>query len=150
MTLEAANLCRDVRIPELLLEQLTRGQITAPMLLTMAFLYKWSDSRTGKVAYSSGGGLETVTRSTYSDRTFQDAMKRLEAMGWITRRMTRGSKNSYPITIHNYKSLDDNGYVAILNPRRVNATVRQRGRPPWNKATYSTEPSTYCRQAVGA
>jgi len=107
----------DVRIPQLLLEQLSRGEISVSMLLAMTFLYRWSDWKTGIVAHTSAGGLETATRHAYSQRTFQHAMKRLEKMGWITRHIVPGGRGSFAVTIHNYKWVDEDGEVRMLNSK---------------------------------
>lgn len=117
----------DVRIPQHLIDQLRAGEITGSMLTTMTLLYSLANWRTGRVKHISAGGLVTLSSDAYSDRTFQDAMRRLENMGWITRHMVNGSKKDYPVTIHNYKWVCDDsceehkeegaGKVHILNPK---------------------------------
>ncbi len=109
----------DVRIPELLLEQLQRGEITVSMYVTMSLLYKWANWKTGRVQRVCASNLVHATQGAYSDRTYQEAMRRLEEMGWITRHMTPGSRKWYPVTIHNYKWADDAGKIHILNPKEL-------------------------------
>jgi hypothetical protein len=106
----------DVRIPQLLLDQLKAGAVTVSMFLAMTLLYRWSDWRTGVVQHASAGGLHTATARAFSVRTFQSAMKRLEAMGWITRHIVKGSHKDFTVTIHNYKWIDVKGKVRIINP----------------------------------
>jgi hypothetical protein len=141
---------RDVRIPKLLLDQLSRGEIIAPMLLAMTYLHKWSDWKTGRVAHASAGGLHTATSAAYSVRTFQDAMSRLQKMGWITRHIIRGSREDYPVTLHNYKALNDEGEVVILNSRAIVAPERKR-KPQRNKGTSVDSTGDSCaRKAASA
>jgi hypothetical protein len=119
----------DVRIPQFLIDQLKRGEITASMLTTMTLLYSWANWKTGRVRNASAGGLRTASQKAYSERTFSDALKRLEEMGWITRHMIHGSHKDYPITLHNYKWVCDDtceehkkegaGKVHILNPKEL-------------------------------
>ena len=119
----------DVRIPQELIDQLRRGEITGSMLTTMTLLCSLANWRTGRVRYVSAGGLKTLSQGAYCEKTFQDAMQRLEKMGWITRHMTPGSHKDYPVTIHNYKWFCDDtcqkhkkdgaGKVHILNPKEL-------------------------------
>jgi hypothetical protein len=119
----------DVRIPQFLIDQLKRGEITASMLVTMTLLYSWANWKTGRVRNASAGGLRTASQKAYSERTFSDSLKRLEEMGWITRHMILGSHKDYPITLHNYKWVCDDaceehkedgaGKLHILNPKEL-------------------------------
>jgi hypothetical protein len=109
----------DVRIPSVLVQQMMDGEITCAMLVTMTILYKWAAWGTGRVRWCSAGGLRTASRKAYSERTFQECLRKLEEMGWITRLMTRGSHEDYPVIIHNYKVTDDAGKVHILNPKDI-------------------------------
>lgn len=109
----------DVRIPERYLDMLNNGEITASMLLTVTVLYKWGNWTTGRVKKASAGGLRTWTGKAYSERTFSEALHRLELMGEITRHTVPGSHKDYPITLHNYKKYDDAGKVTILNPKQT-------------------------------
>lgn len=89
------------------------------MLLTMGCLYNWADWNTGVVKHVSAGGLHTWTLKAYSERTFSEALRKLEWMGWITRHMMPGSHKSYAVTIHNYKTTDDAGKVHVINPKGI-------------------------------
>jgi hypothetical protein len=115
----SANFDFDVRISAELLNQLHEGGITPSMLLTMTCLYNWADWGTGRVKNASAGGLHTWTLKAYSERTFSEALRKLEWMGWITRHMKRGSHRSYAVTIHNYKVMDDAGKVQVINPKNI-------------------------------
>ena len=109
----------DVRIPDALVQQMLDGEITCAMMITMVILYKWANWKTGRVRWVSSGGLRTASHKQYSDRTFRVSLQKLEGMGWITRHMTPGSHKDYPVTIHNYKFVDDAGKVHILNPKDI-------------------------------
>ncbi len=99
--------------------QLHEGHLTPAMLLTMCILYNWANWDTGRVKNVSAGGLHTWTRKAYSERTFSEALRKLELMGWITRHMKQGSHKSYPVTIHNYKVMDDAGNIQVINPMNI-------------------------------
>ncbi len=114
----------DVRIPAVLIEQMMQGEITCAMLVTMTILYKWSNWNTGRVRRVCASSLQLASQKAYSERTFQDSLKRLEEMGWITRYMTRGSHKWYPVTIHNYKVVDDAGKIHILNPHEIRSSMQ--------------------------
>ena len=103
------------------------------MLLTMGCLYNWADWNTGVVKHVSAGGLNTWTLKAYSERTFSEALRKLEWMGWITRHMKPGSHKSYAVTIHNYKTTDDAGKVQVINPKDI--------------ITYEEFPSGRCDEA---
>lgn len=109
----------DVRIPDALIQQMMDGEITCSMLVTMTLLYKWANWATGRVRFCSAGGLVTATHKAYSERTFQVCLQKLDEMGWITRHMVRGSRKDYPVTIHNYKVVDDAGKVSVINPSDI-------------------------------
>src|ERR1035437_2636195 len=68
----------DVRIPEKYITMLHKGGITTSMLLTLVVLYKWADWITGKVEACSAKGLQTWTHKAFSDRTFSEALRKLE------------------------------------------------------------------------
>jgi len=93
----------EVRIPVYYFDMLADGEITGSMLLTMAWLYRWSDWDWGKAKKVSAQGLTTVTNDAYHRNTYQDALVRWEQMGHITRHLTLGSHKHYPVTIHNYR-----------------------------------------------
>ncbi|HXW89371.1 MAG TPA: hypothetical protein VEK33_02380 [Terriglobales bacterium] len=107
----------DVRIPHVLVEQMMQGQITCSMLVTMVILYKWSNWHTGKVRAVCASSLHYASQEAYSVRTFSYSLQKLEQMGWITRHTTAGSHKWYPVTIHNYKFVDDAGKIHLLNPK---------------------------------
>lgn len=115
----------DVRIPQPLFDRLRTGTITVPMFMTMGCLYRWADWHSGKVAYASAGGLRKATGDAYPLRTIQFAMKRLEELGFITRHLVDGSHEDYPVTIHNYKWLDEHGEAHILNPKTTSHVARK-------------------------
>jgi hypothetical protein len=114
----------DVRIPQPLFDQQKTGAITVPMFMTMSWLYRWSNWHTGKVAFASAGGLRKAMGDVFSVRTIQAAMKELEQMGWITRHLVKGSREDFPVTIHNYKWIDEYGEAHILNPQTIGEPAR--------------------------
>jgi hypothetical protein len=128
-----SNFDFDVRLSAELFQQLHEGLITPAMLLTMGCLYNWADWNTGVVKHVSAGGLHTWTLKAYSERTFSEALRKLEWMGWITRHMKPGSHKSYAVTIHNYKTTDDAGKVHVINPKGI--------------TTYEEFPSGRCDEA---
>lgn len=93
----------DIRIPDALVQQMMNGEITCSMLVTMVILYKWSNWDTGIVRRVCASSLHHASGEAYSVRTFQDALLRLEKIGWITRQIIAGSHKWYPVLIHNYK-----------------------------------------------
>jgi hypothetical protein len=109
----------DVRIPVALIKQMMEGEITAAMLLTMNMLYLWSNWNTGKVRRVCASSLCYASGKAFSERTFSEALRKLEWMRWITRRMVKGSTKWYPVLLHNYKWVDDAGKVHILNPTEI-------------------------------
>lgn len=115
----AHNFEYDVRIPQVLVKQMMEGEVTVAMLAAMNVLHMWADWRTGRVRRVSASGLHFACNSAYSVRTFSEALRKLEAMGWITRHTVAGSHKWYPVTIHNYKWVDDAGKVHILNPKEL-------------------------------
>ncbi len=116
----------DVRLSAELFNQLHEGEITPSMLLTMGCLYNWADWSTGIVKNVSAGGLVTWTREAYCLKTFHEALRRLEWMGWITRHRVQGSHRSYAVTIHNYKAQirrevrTENGSETLTETKVVN------------------------------
>ena len=114
----------DVRIPAVLIEQMMQGEITCAMLVTMTILYKWSNWSTGTVRAVCASSLHLASHKAYSEKTFQESLKRLEEIGWITRQMTLGSHKWYPVTIHNYKFVDDAGKIHILNPKEIKSYLQ--------------------------
>lgn len=127
----------DIRIPDILVQQMMDGEITCAMLVTMVILRKWSNWDTGIVRRVCASSLCYAANEAYSVRTFQDALLRLEKMGWITRQIVNGSHKWYPVVIHNYKwvgvcgdqkccpkpekgdSGEPAGKVHILNPKKI-------------------------------
>jgi hypothetical protein len=107
----------DVRMPIVMLQQQARGEVTTAMMTAMMWLRSWSNWKTGLVERASAGGLRTATGQAFSLRGFQRAMKQLEQMGWITRHIVKHSANDYGVTLHNYKYVDEEGNVHILNPK---------------------------------
>lgn len=135
MTTAASDFDYDVRFPQFLLDQLGRGEVTASMVLAMLCLRRWADWKTGMVKHASAGGLSKVTAKAYSVRTFQAAMLRLEKMGWITRHIIPGSRQDFAVTLHNYKWIDEDGKVHILNPKPLTVAVERVRQARANKAT---------------
>jgi hypothetical protein len=115
----AHNFEHDVRIPQALVDQWMEGEITTAMYSTMTILYRWAKWDTGVVRATSAGGLYFKSNGAYSIRAFQEALRKLEAMGWVTIYHTQGSRNMYPVVINNYKWCDDAGKVHILNPKEL-------------------------------
>src|SRR5271156_1608472 len=128
-----SNFDFDVRLSAEVFQQLHEGFITPAMFLTMGCLYNWADWNTGVVKHVSAGGIHTWTLKEYSERTFSEALRKLEWMGWITRHMKPGSHKSYAVTIHNYKTTDDAGKVHVINPKGI--------------TTYEKFPSGRCDEA---
>jgi hypothetical protein len=93
----------EVRIPVRYFDMMMDGDITGSMMLTMSMLYRWSDWGTGRAKRVSAEGLVTATHDAYHRNTYQDALRKWEEMGEITREMTLGSHKSYPVLIHNYR-----------------------------------------------
>ncbi|MGA2632191.1 MAG: hypothetical protein ABSG54_18515 [Terriglobia bacterium] len=106
----------EVRIPQHFFESLHTGDITPSMFLTVAMLHNWTNWKTGIVRATSAGGMQAWSHKAYSDKTFSEALRRLELMGHITRKMRLGSHHDYPIVLHNYKKCDDAGKVQVINP----------------------------------
>lgn len=109
----------DVRIPDALVQQMLDGEITCAMLTTMTILYKWANWNTGLVRRVCASSLWYASQKAFSERTFSEALRKLEWMRWITRKLTPGSTNWYPVMIHNYKIYDDAGKVQIINRTKV-------------------------------
>ena len=95
-TMTSSNFTFDVRLSAELLSQLHEGHLTPAMLLTMCILYNWANWHTGRVKNVSAGGLHTWTRKAYSERTFSEALRKLELMGWITLTHEAGSTSPIP------------------------------------------------------
>jgi len=89
-------------IPFKLIDAAGDGNITPSMLAVMIFLYRWADWKGGQVKRTSAGAIAQFCQGKWSERTIQDALKRLEEMGYITRHFKKGSRKWYPVTIHNY------------------------------------------------
>lgn len=118
-TKKSLNFDYDVRIPEALIQQMMDGEITGAMLLTMNVLYKWSNWGTGIVRHVCASSLCLATHKAFSERTFSEALRKLEWMRWITRHMVAGSTSWYPVILHNYKRTDDAGKIHIINPTQI-------------------------------
>ena len=144
MTTAANRFEAQVRCPQLLFDQQKRGEITAPMFLAMVWLYSWAGWKTGIVQHASAGGLHIATFGAFSVRTYQAAMNRLEKMGWITRHIVHGSRTDFPITLHNYKWVDEEGKTHILNPKPLVAAVEKRPHRRVNKGTSKHSASEGC------
>ena len=93
-----------VKVPEWLVDAVHAGLITGAMLFTMVILYRWSNWATGIVQTCSAAGLVTWSRHAYSETTFSLSLRRLEKAGYISRKMVKGSHDSYSVTISNYES----------------------------------------------
>jgi hypothetical protein len=132
----------DVRIPQRLFDQQRTGAITIAMFMTMSWLRRWADWRTGRVAHASAGGVRTAMGRAFSVRTIQLAMKQLEEMGWITRDLIDGSHEDYPVTLHNYKWIDEYGEGHILNPKPCVELARKVARKVTRKNTAETTVNT--------
>jgi len=107
----------EVRIPQHFVESLHTGDITPSMLLTLLLLHNWANWKTGVVRRASAAGLASWSGKAYHPNTFSEALRRLELMGHITRKMARGSHKDYPIVIHNYKVYDAVGKPSMINPK---------------------------------
>ncbi len=152
MTTAASSFHFDVRFPQLLLDQMGRGEMTVSMLLAMMYLHKWADWKTGQVAHASAGGLRTATARAFSVRTFQLAMKRLEDMGWITRHTITGSHQDYQVTLHNYKWVDEAGKIHILNNKPLVAprlARKKHGKHPVNSSASKDHATEACAEECG-
>jgi hypothetical protein len=104
------------------IDALRSGDFTAPMLLTMTILRRWADWETGVAPYVSAKGLATFSRKVYSPRTFSDALRRLDLMGYITRLMKGRDHSDYPVVIHNfevYGLVDGVTVKAVINPKET-------------------------------
>ncbi|MGO9270469.1 MAG: hypothetical protein ACLQOO_09490 [Terriglobia bacterium] len=93
----------EVRMPRKFAYLMRDGEITAAMYLTMSLLYTWADWDTGVVKNVSAKGLVTFSNHAFRRNTFQDALNRLEKLGHITRHMTLHSRQSYRVTINNFR-----------------------------------------------
>jgi len=104
------------------IDGLRSGDFTPAMLVVMNILMRWSN-RDGEVQVCSASYFVTMTSNAYSERTFSEALHRLERMGYITRHMTFGSHQSYPVTIHNYEVMvtDEDGATTstTINKKRT-------------------------------
>ncbi len=142
------------RIPNHLFKDLRSGKISPSMFVALSILHHWSDWGTGRVGEASAGGLETWSAKAYCEDTFQRALQRAEAQGYIDRsEMVLGSKQSYPITLHNYPALIEevdelpNGDVRI---RRISEVINPHETSWWKESSRgkakdrvsSTDPST--------
>ncbi|MBZ5671370.1 MAG: hypothetical protein LAO04_16770 [Acidobacteriia bacterium] len=105
------------------IDGLKRGNFTVPMLLTMALLHRYADWKTGELEYTSAATLVTLSRGAYAERTFSEALRRLEKMGYITRHMEPGSHDTFPVTIHNFEVVetgeDGVDFIVTVNPKRT-------------------------------
>jgi hypothetical protein len=108
-----------VRLPEHFLDKLHEGEIRASELLTISILFKWANWTTGVVPCASAGGLETWSNNAYCADTFCKALQRLEQMGHITRLMKVGSNRDYPVMLHNYPKLGEDGKTELINQQEV-------------------------------
>ena len=93
----------EVRMPRKFAEMLMRSEITGSMYLTMSMLYTWANWKTGIVDRVSAQGLETSTNHVLSAGAYQDALKRRDDTGYITRYIIHGSRLMYRVKIHNFK-----------------------------------------------
>jgi hypothetical protein len=115
------------------------------MVVAMLCLRDWSDWKTGIVKHASAGGLRTATSRAFSVRTYQSAMNRLEKMGWITRHIVNGSRTDFPVTVHNYKWVDEDGKTHILNPKPLTvAAVEKRRKRHVNTGASNDSASDGC------
>jgi hypothetical protein len=94
------------RIPNYLFKDLRSGKISPSMFVALSILHHWADWETARVEEASAGGLETWSAKAYCEDTYQRALQRADAQGYIDRsEMVPGSKQAYPITLHNYPAL---------------------------------------------
>jgi hypothetical protein len=89
-------------IPFRLIDAAGDGNIKPSMLAVMIMLYRWANWKTGRVKRTSAGAIAQFCQGKWSERTIQDALKKLEELGYITRHFKKGSHKWYPVTIHNY------------------------------------------------
>jgi len=91
-------------MPRKFAEMLMRSEITGSMYLTMSMLYTWANWKTGIVDRVSAQSLETSTNHVLSSGAYQDALKRWDDTGYITRYIIRGSRMMYRVKIHNFRA----------------------------------------------
>ncbi len=128
------------------IDALRSGDFTAPMLLTMTILRRWADWETGVAPYVSAKGLATFSRKAYSVRTFSDALRRLDLMGYITRQMKGRDHSDYPVVIHNFE------VYGLVNGVTVKTVINPKETKTWKEASESlcddaammTAPSLRC------
>ena len=89
-------------IPFKLIDAAGDGDITPSMLAVMIMLYRWANWKTGKVKRTSARAIAQFCQGKWSERTIQDALKKLEELGYISRHFKKGSHKWYRVTIHNY------------------------------------------------
>jgi len=124
---------------------------TVPMLVTMLWLHRRADWKTGRVKWVTAeviaNQLNAIPHEASSKeiehirRQFQRAMKNLEQCGWITRHVEKGQKGWYWVTLHNYvaRSIAPSGAVTrqVLNLKQ---TVPYKGERPEPCAQPCAEP----------
>ncbi len=113
------------------IDALRSGDFTAPMLLTMTILRRWADWETGVAPYVSAKGLATFSRKAYSPRTFSDALRRLDLMGYITRLMKGRDHSDYPVVIHNFE------VYGLVNGVTVKAVINPKETKTWKEVSES-------------
>jgi hypothetical protein len=124
------------------------------MFVALSILHHWADWETARVEEASAGGLETWSAKAYCEDTYQRALQRADAQGYIDRsEMVLGSKQAYPITLHNYPALIEevdelpNGDVRsrwtseVINPHKT-TWWKESGRGKAKDRVASTDPST--------
>ena len=78
--------------------------MTPAMLVTINILDRWADWNTGTVERASGEGISTWCNNTLKKNTVQKALQRLEQQGHVTRDLTLGSHQGYPVVTQNYEA----------------------------------------------
>ena len=92
------------KIRHSLIEGRRTGDMTPAMLVTINILDRWADWNTGTVERASGEGISTWCNNTLKKNTVQKALQRLEQQGHVTRDLTLGSHQGYPVVTLNYEA----------------------------------------------
>ena len=104
---------------------LKSGNFTLAMWVALGLMRTWANYNTGVVPYVSATGLNTIVHNQISTAAFHEALRRLEAMGYITRHWIKGEKGSYEVTLHNFevtKWTEDKPpemYIETINEKKI-------------------------------
>ena len=78
--------------------------MTPALLVTVNILDRWADWNTGTVERESAQGIYTWYNNALNKNTVQKALQRLEQQGHVTRDLTLGSHQGYPVVTQNYEA----------------------------------------------